>query len=288
MLINLDTGMIGLGKKPLNTLIPLAVKYGYGTVQFPLWEISTVKQAKEATLRLTDEGVDWGLMPMDIDLLRECPDAVFKADFEQVKQQMELAQAAGVRGYYNHVWPGSNERAYDDNFAWHIDRITKVHQEAKNHGIKYSLEFLGPKPLHDSFSHPFIRKLSDGLPLADAVSKEIGVVVDTFHWYTSGSTLEDLALIGSGERIVNVHLNDGWKGRTPDEQQDMERELPLATGVIDCVSVVRALDELGYKGVVSVEPFEPAGSRLRALPLEEALQVVADSVKEVFAQAGIA
>ena len=53
-------------------------------------------------------------------------------------------------------------------------------------------------------------------------------------------------------------------------------------------SLIRALDELGYKGVVSVEPFEPAGSRLRALPLEEALQVVADSVKEVFAQAGIA
>lgn len=287
MIINLDSQMMGLDRFPLDILIPLAVETGYGSIQFPLWEITSKEQAETAARQLADNGLQWGLMPMEIDMLRENPPETFEEELEKVKRQMDIAQAAGVHLYYNHVWPGSTVRPYEENFGWCAQRITRVHAAARDHGIKYGLEFLGPKPLQDSFRYPFIRSLREGLPLADSVSKEIGVVIDTFHWYTSGSSLEDLELPGSGSRIVNVHLNDGWKGRSPDEQQDLERELPLATGVIDSPAVIRKLSQLGYHGVVSVEPFEPAASRLKGMPLSAALREVADCVRQVFSLAGI-
>jgi sugar phosphate isomerase/epimerase len=158
---------------------------------------------------------------------------------------------------------------------------------AKKRSIKCGLEFLGPKHLSDSFRYPFIRKIRDVVSLADAISEDVGVLVDTFHWYTSGGSVEDLKLIGSGDRVVGVHLNDAQKGRSRDEQRDMERELPLATGIIDSVSVVKKLSELGYDGPVTVEPFEPAASRLKAMPLEKALRTVAESAQKVIALAGV-
>ena len=236
-------------------------------------------------MRVVDAGLKWGLMPMDVDVLRECAEDVFEYDLETLHRQMDCAQAAGVTRYYNHVWNGSNSRAYDDNFTWCVDRFSKVLEVARAHGIMCGLEFLGPKPLQDSFRYPFIRKLKDILTLADAISLEVGVQFDTFHWYTSGSTLEDIRLLGSGERVVGVHLNDGQTGRCPDEQQDLERELPLATGVIDSVAAVRALYELGYDGPVTVEPFQPWATRLKAMPLEQALRTVADAARQVMDKA---
>jgi sugar phosphate isomerase/epimerase len=286
MLVNLDPGMSFGTRVPLKTLLPLAEEYGYDSVQFPLWEITTIEQAKEATREVIDRGLQWGLMPMDIDIMRECPEEVYRADLEALKRHMDLAEAAGVRRYYNHVWPGSNERPWDDQFSWCIERFRPVFEMAQARGIQSGLEFLGPKPLADSFRYPFIRKLCDGLALADAISRDVGVLVDTFHWYTSASSLEDLKLVGRGDRVVGVHLNDGQNGRPRDEQQDLERELPLATGVIDSVSVIKTLAELGYNGPVTVEPFEPAASRLRAMPIEQALRAVAESAKRVLALAG--
>jgi sugar phosphate isomerase/epimerase len=287
MLINLDPTMTWRTNIPLKTLLPLAKNAGYDTVQFPLWEITTIEQAEKATREVIDRGLQWSLMPMDIDIMRECPEEVYKADLETLKRHMDLAQAAGVRRYYNHVWPGSNELEWDENFSWCIERFTPVFKMAQERGIKSGLEFLGPKHLSDSFRYPFIRKIRDILLLADAISKDVGVLVDTYHWYTSGSSLEDLKLIGSGNRVVGVHLNDGQKGRSRDEQQDLERELPLATGIIDSVSVVKTLSELGYDGPVTVEPFEPAASRLQAMPLEDALRRVAESANRVLTLAGV-
>ena len=99
MLINLDPAITWRTKVPLKTLLPLAKNAGYDTVQFPLWEITTIEQAKEATREVTDSGLQWSLMPMDIDIMRECPEEVYKADLEALKRHMDLAQAAGVRRY---------------------------------------------------------------------------------------------------------------------------------------------------------------------------------------------
>lgn len=287
MQINLDTVQAGIGRIPLATLLPLAQRCGFDAVTFPIWEIHTDAQATDAAARVRDHGLQWSLLPMAIDIMRECSDDEYEDDLERLQRQMDLAQAAGVQRYYNHVWPGSNERQWDENFAWCVQRFGRVFEAARARGIKAGVEFLGPKPLCDSFRYPFMRGLREILTLADAISSEVAVQFDTYHWYTSGTSLDEIRLLGSGARVVGVHLNDGWQGRSRDEQQDLERELPLATGVIDSVAPVRALHELGYAGPVWVEPFEPAATRLQAMPLEQALQTIHDSAAEVLRRAGV-
>ena len=129
MLINLDPGMSWKTRVPLKTLLPLARKLGYDSVQFSLWEITTIEQAKEAAREVTDRGLQWGLMPMDVDIMRACPEEVYRTDLEALRRQMDLAQAAGVRRYYNHVWPGSNELEWDENISASADAGTMSHNK---------------------------------------------------------------------------------------------------------------------------------------------------------------
>ena len=67
MQINLDTHQSGLGRVPLATLLPPAQQCGFDTVTFPLWEISTAAQARVGTAQVTDHGLQWSTMPMDLD-----------------------------------------------------------------------------------------------------------------------------------------------------------------------------------------------------------------------------
>jgi len=80
--------------------------------------------------------------------------------------------------------------------------------------------------------------------------------------------------------IVSVDLNDAPARNAADQQIDSQRELPLATGVLDVKTFLNTLNELGCDAPVRCEPFNAA---LRALPAEQALAKVADAMKRAMA-----
>jgi sugar phosphate isomerase/epimerase len=57
------------------------------------------------------------------------------------------------------------------------------------------------------------------------------------------------------DQVVAVDLNDAPTGIPREKQIDGQRELPLATGVIDVASFLNALQKIGYDGPVRAEPF---------------------------------
>ena len=83
-------------------------------------------------------------------------------------------------------------------------------------------------------------------------------------------------------KIVVVHINDAVSGRGRDEQFDLERELPCATGVIDSAAFVRCIKKLKYDGPVIVEPFNKELNRLQP---EEIAQRVIESARRMLALA---
>lgn len=278
MRVNLNPYLLGYDDLPFDTLYQAAIHGNFGALEFPSWDIKTIAQAKEAGMKMQDAGLVWGLVPMPFDFLQGSDEA-FDAGVDALAKLLPVAQAAGVKLAYNHIWSGSNERAYEENLEWHVRRIGKVQRMNADHGIHYGLEILGPRPVCNAFRYPFINDYREGIPFIQAISPDLGFVVDTYHWFTSNGTLEDILAIGDGTKIVNLHVNDAWPGRKSlDEHGDFERELPLETGVIDAISVVKAVAELGYDGIVTCEPFEPACSRLHKLPMDEALMVVSNSV----------
>jgi sugar phosphate isomerase/epimerase len=94
------------------------------------------------------------------------------------------------------------------------------------------------------------------MELAEAIGTgNVGLLLDSWHWYTSHGTLEELLQLSSKD-IVHVHVNDAPAGIDVDKQMDNRRQLPVTSGVIDMKRFVNALVTIGYDGPVECEPFD--------------------------------
>jgi sugar phosphate isomerase/epimerase len=85
---------------------------------------------------------------------------------------------------------------------------------------------------------------------------------------------------------VYVHVNDAPAGRPKDEMKDSPRELPGATGVIDIAAFLQALQEIGYDGPVTPEPFSELLKTIDSP--EEKVRITGDSMRKIWSQAGLA
>jgi sugar phosphate isomerase/epimerase len=79
------------------------------------------------------------------------------------------------------------------------------------------------------------------------------LVVDAFHSWNSGSSLDELRGIPGG-RIAHYHVNDAATGKPPGKQTDPDRVLP-GDGPIDLRAEIGALRDGGYQGAMSLELF---------------------------------
>jgi len=166
-------------------------------------------------------------------------------------------------------------------------RFAEMAQILTEQGIRLGLEFLGPQHFRPHQDNVWFYDLHGALEVIDEIEAEhelenLGVLIDCWHWYTSGGTMMDLAATPL-EKIVHVHINDA-----PDlplhEQQDKERLLPGASGIIDLVGFLKTLNALGYDGPVAVETFS---SELRAMNPAEAAHHAGESITKIFSAAGI-
>jgi predicted xylose isomerase-like sugar epimerase len=122
-------------------------------------------------------------------------------------------------------------------------------------GIRRGLEYIGPKTFWSLERFPSLRGVREARELiAETGARNVGLILDSYHWYTAGESVEDLAGLTDAD-IVSVDLNDARADRERDEQQDLDRRLPFATGVIDLEGFMGAVHAAGYTGPVKVEPF---------------------------------
>ena len=196
----------------------------------------------------------------------------------------KAAQALGVTRCATWVLPMSNERPLNENIRFHVDRFTPIAATLGEHGIRLGLEFIGPKTMRDSQKFPFLYRMFDMLDLGRKIGRNVGLLLDAWHLYTSHGTLEELRTLEADD-VVYVHVNDAPRGVAVDEQIDNVRDLPGATGVIDIAGFLAALKEIGYDGPVTPEPFK---NELKDLPNDEArLKTVGRAMREAFQRAGL-
>ncbi|HMD49458.1 MAG TPA: TIM barrel protein, partial [Bryobacteraceae bacterium] len=147
--------------------------------------------------------------------------------------------------------------------------------------IRLGIEYVGPKTAWASQKYPFIHNMAEMKELfAHMNQSNVGFVLDSWHWYTSGETKDDLLTL-RGKDIVSVDLNDAPAGVPVDQQVDNKRELPAATGVIDIKAFLGSLEKIGYDGPVRAEPFNEA---VRQMPPDEAASAALHSLKKAFAE----
>ena len=243
----------------LGEVIPLASRYGFRAIDLPLEEVAGMRDHEALVAAMNDAGLRWGGFELPLDFRNDR--ATYDEHVERLKAWLPLAQRLGCDRCYTAAVPGHNELEYKANFAFDVERLRPVTQLLADHGMRLAMEFIGPQTLRDTFRHPFIYTIGGVLKLCEAIAPDartgqVGILLDSYHWWTSGATEADLLDLLSRDNIVYVHVNDGRAGRSRDEQMDLERKLPCATGLVDAVTFVRALKTLGYDGPVTAEPFD--------------------------------
>jgi len=169
------------------------------------------------------------------------------------------------------------------NLRIHARRLREAAGILKDHGIRFGLEYVGPKTSWSTRRYPFVHTMAEMKELMAEIDRpNVGFVLDSWHWYTAGETKKDLLTLRA-DQVVSVDLNDAPAGIPVDQQADGKRELPAATGVIDAASFLGALQAIGYDGPVRAEPFNDA---VRKMPPAEALAATKAAIDKAFGQIG--
>jgi len=270
MFKNLSPGAIGIRSCSLEDSVRLAAQSGFAGVDFSIQEAAAlaasrgldyVKQVFAASNVLPGQ---WGT-PVRWQGSRD----EWQEDLQALPALAALGRELGCLRSATWCPPASDEREFDENLAWHIERFRPIAEILADNGIRFGIEFIGPKTSRSRRKYEFIYTLEGMMDLAHRIGTgNVGLLLDAWHLYTSGGTVDDLDKITASD-IVTVHVNDAPEGVPVEEQIDNDRRLPMETGTIDLPGFIKKLAAMGYDGPVTPEPFS---KRINAIedPLEAA------------------
>lgn len=252
----LSPGALGIKVNSLREAIDVAKSAGFEGVEFNAAEVADLVDQHGAD-HVKAMFADAGLKPAGWGLPTEWrgDESKWRAGLEELPRLAKAAQAIGCGRTMTWIMPCSNERPLEENRRFHVERFTPIAKILADYGCSIGLEFIGPKTLRDSQKYPFIHTMEDMLEMGAEIGPNAGLLLDSFHWHTSGGTTDDIRDLCTPENIVYVHVNDAAFGLPVDEQIDNKRALPGATGVIDIRGFLMTLDQIGYDGPVTPEPF---------------------------------
>ena len=281
----LNAGAVGIRGHSLEASLALARRTGFAGLDFSIQEAAQLAKDKgiNRVKRLfAESGIRPGAWAPPVNWQGES----WREDVGRLSEFADVAAELGALRASTWCPPSSTERAFDANFSWHVERLGAIAEALKPYGIRFGIEFIGPQSLRPPDQHDFIYTMEGMMELAQAIDAgNVGLLLDAWHLYTSGGAVDDLDKI-SRQDIVNVHVNDAPVGLSFAEYDDHDRRLPMETGVLPLVDLMRKLIELGYDGPVTPEPFS---RRVNAIadPLEAA-QLTASCMNRLWDAAGLA
>lgn len=275
MYSNLNVGAL-VGGVDFEQSVQLAIDNGFGGVGPDVGYLRRSGDPAGVAKRIADSGLQWGAPGIGVN--PGGTDEEVASQLEQLREHSELWEQAGVNRVVRYLWPTSDELTYQQNLEVHARRVSQIAEILAGHGIRLGLEYVGPRTLWSTGKHPFVRTLKQTRELiAASGASNVGICLDTFHWYTAGESADDLRQLTDAD-VVSADVNDAVAGRTPEEQIDGERELPGRSGVINVAAFVQALRDIGYSGPVQAEPFNAA---LKAMTPADAVADTAESLRKI-------
>ena len=266
----------------LPTAVDLALRHAWQGIDIPL--VETARLAEEQGYAYVATLLDSARLRLGAwSLPFDWRNGYSQAALETLGKQAALAQRLGCARAYTWVPPASYELPFRQNFERHIMLLRPIAQVLSANGCRLGLEFVGPRTMRDGRRYGFIYTLEGALCLAQAIGFTTGVLLDSYHWYTSLGTLADIRGLRL-EDVVYVHVNDAPAGVAVDAQLDQIRRLPGTTGVIDIAGFLQTLAEIGYNGPVTPEPFE---ERLKTATPDDACREAHASMLEIWRRAGL-
>ncbi len=283
MSIHLSCGALGV-KASQTEAIDYAARFGFDSVDADGKYLGDLAAGDLSRLidGMKSKNVAWAIAGFPTEFRKD--DAAFAESVKALPAFAAGLERAGVKRITTWISPNSADLTYMQNLKTHARRLREAAGILNDHGLRFGLEYVGPKTSWSTRRYPFVHTMAEMKELIAEIDKpNVGFVLDSWHWYTSGETKKDLMTLRAGQ-IVSVDLNDAPAGIPVDQQSDGKRELPAATGVIDVASFLGALQSLGYDGPVRAEPFNDA---VRKMAPADALTAAKAAIDKAFAaQAG--
>lgn len=159
---------------------------------------------------------------------------------------------------------------YPAGTAWEVIRentmrsLQSMSEIAAPFGTNIAFEFLG-------FPWCSVRTVAQAWEIVASLDlPNVGMVIDTCHFYAGGSTLESIKQIDV-RKLAVFHINDVQE--MPKEKIEDANRLFPGDGVIPLKPIIDAVRATGFDGVASVEIFRPEyWQREPASVAREALQ----------------
>jgi sugar phosphate isomerase/epimerase len=279
MTMDLVCGNLGV-RADLPTAIALAHANGFESVAPDAGDLGKLSDGQLSDLLgdLKSKGLVWGAAGLPVDFRGE--ESAFRSGMETLPAFAAALKRAGAARVGTWIRPGHDRLTYVANFRQHARRLREAAAVLGDHGQRLGLEYVGPKTMWASARYPFVHTLAEARELIAEIGRDnVGLVLDSWHWYTAGETAEDLRGL-TGRDVVACDVNDAPRSVPVDQQRDGVRELPCATGVIDLRAFLTVLAAIGYDGPVRAEPFN---ATVRTLPAEAAVAATARAMKRAFA-----
>ena len=249
----LSPGAVSLSPTDFAASASLAAAGGFAGLEIPVTTIREMNDETGIRDTLRDRGLraaGWGL-PMEW----RRDEAAWLDGLKLLPERARRAAAFGADRCVTWVLSFSDERSFEENFAFHVERLKPVAAILADHECRLGLEYLGPQTLREGHRHSFVHTLEGMLELCRSVGPNAGLLLDSWHWFTAGESVDAIRNLSAAE-VVYVHVNDAPAGIPLDRQIDNQRCLPAATGVIPIGAFLQALAAIGYDGPVVPEPFD--------------------------------
>ena len=252
--MSLNPGAIGV-QLNATQLVDAAIEIGFEAIVPPLSEMLDGGRSFSETIhnKMQKYNISWDAAGLPVEFRKD--EETFRKDLQKLVKYGELMKDLDIKKCSTWIMPTHASLTYLQNFKQHSSRLSEVSKVLADFDIKLGLEYVGPKTLMALEKHPFISSMAETRELiSETKSNNIGIQLDSFHWYCAEETKGDLLSL-SADEIITCDLNDAVKGRSINEQLDYQRELPGMSGVIDLKSFLDALITIKYDGGIRAEPF---------------------------------
>ena len=201
---------------------------------------------------LGDLFAESGMKPLSINSIEHTTFRDSQA-YDAIKQECEELSsiAAAVDCPCIVVVPGRLPKAgasRENVIAESIRVLTELCEISSAHGVSLGFEFLG----QTDCSVPTLDLAAE--IVREVNRKDLGVVIDSFHFYAGNSTFEMIETLDP-DLIQIFHINDA-EDRPRLELEDRHRLLP-GLGILPLKQMISSFRKIGYDKVASVEIFRP-------------------------------
>ncbi len=161
------------------------------------------------------------------------------------RRKLDLSARLGAHRFV--MYSAIFERVTPEDYAAAVPRLREIGELGRQFGIVVGIEFIrGAK---------FLGCLETTSKLLREVAHaNLGILLDTFHFYAGTSKVSDIERLKRGE-ITFVHIDD--VPAMPRELLEDKHRVYVGDGVIPLDQILRALAEV-YQGPVSFEVFQYA------------------------------